>query len=51
MTSGHDETLPDAEAAAAIHGAGWRLLLGGAYSSVEVVSLPGSPRRSASSGW
>lgn len=39
MTSEHDETLPPAAAAAAIHRGGWRLLLGGAYSSVAVGSL------------
>jgi len=40
MTSEHNETLSAAAAAAAIHRDGWRLLLGGAYSSVAVGSLP-----------
>jgi len=40
MTPEHDETLTAAAAAAAIHRDGWRLLLGGAYSSVAVGSLP-----------
>jgi 4a-hydroxytetrahydrobiopterin dehydratase len=40
MTPEHDETLTDAAAAAAIHRDGWRLLLGGGYSSVAVGSLP-----------
>ena len=41
MTPEHDETLTAAAAAAAaIHRDGWRLLLGGAYSSIAVGSLP-----------
>ncbi len=40
MTPGHDEMLTSAAAAAALHHDGWRLLLGGAYSSVAVGSLP-----------
>jgi len=40
VTPEHDEALTDAVAAAAIHSDGWRLLLGGAYSSVAVGSLP-----------
>ena len=45
MTPEHDETPTDgtltaAAAAAVIHPHGWRLLLGGAYSSVAVASLP-----------
>ena len=40
MTPEHDDTLTDAAAAAAIHRDGWRLLLGGAYTSVAVGSLP-----------
>jgi 4a-hydroxytetrahydrobiopterin dehydratase len=39
MTLEHDETLTAAAAAAAIHGNGWRLLLGGAHSAVAVGSL------------
>lgn len=35
MTPEHDNT----PAAAALHRAGWRLLLGGAYSSVAVGSM------------
>ena len=40
MTPAHDETLTAAAAAATINRHGWRLLLGGAYSSVAVGSLP-----------
>lgn len=47
MTPGQDETLTDAAAAAAIHGDGWRLLLGGAYSSVAVDSLPAAVEAAA----
>lgn len=36
----HDEALTAAAAAAALRPDGWRLLLGGAYSSVAVSSLP-----------
>ncbi len=39
VTPEQDESL-SAAAAAAIHRDGWRLLLGGAYSSVAVGSLP-----------
>lgn len=39
MTPEHDETLDAAAAADAIHRDGWRLLLGGAYSTVAVGSL------------
>lgn len=42
MTPGHEEKLTAAAAAGAIHSDGWRLLLGGAYSSVVVGSLPGA---------
>jgi 4a-hydroxytetrahydrobiopterin dehydratase len=40
MTPEHDDKLTSATAAAAINHDGWRLLLGGAYSSVVVGSLP-----------
>jgi 4a-hydroxytetrahydrobiopterin dehydratase len=40
MTAEPDEALTAAEAAAEIRRDGWRLLLGGAYSSVAVGSLP-----------
>lgn len=39
MTPEPDEGLTDARAAAASHRDGWRLLLGGAYSSGAVGSL------------
>ena len=40
MTDGHEGALTDAAAAAEINSDGWRLLLGGANSTVAVTSLP-----------
>lgn len=47
MTRKDPEPVTDTAAAAAIHRDGWRLLLGGAHSTIAVSSLPAAVEAAA----